>query len=409
MAIAEGIRKTLAYKKETSWGTVPVVTTGGQILRRVTGMFNLKKDTYQSEEIRSDFQMQDYRHGFRKAEGSVSGEFSPGTFAAFIQAALGRDFTAGSTTGALTNVTAAVTTGASGTFTRAAGSFLTDGFKVGDVVRWTGWATTGTPNNAHNFLITALTATVMTVTALDGVAIGAKASGDSVTGTVFGKKTFVPTTGHTDDSFTFEEWSSTIAQSEVYSGNKVNTVSLDLPASGLAKIDLGFMGKDLAQTGSSQFFTSPSAETSSGIFASVNGLLLVGGVAQAIVTGVKLNLNRNMTMEAVVGSNVSPDIFEGRCLVDGEFTAFYEDATFRDYFDDETEVSLVLVVTTANTAAADFVSITLPRIKINGADKDDGEKGVVRTYPFQALRNASGGTGVSSEQTTISIQDALAA
>jgi hypothetical protein len=49
------------------------------------------------------------------------------------------------------------------TFTRAAGSYLTDNFAVGMVVSWTGFVNAG--NNLTNVTITALTALVMTVSA----------------------------------------------------------------------------------------------------------------------------------------------------------------------------------------------------------------------------------------------------
>jgi len=50
----------------------------------------------------------------------------------------------------------------------------------------------------------------------------------------------------------------------------------------------------------------------------------------------------------------------------------------------------------------------LPRIKLGGQQKNDGSGGIVQTFPFQALLNANGGTGTSSEQTTIVIQDTAA-
>lgn len=395
--IAEGISKVLAYKKETTWGELPT-NTGAQIIRRVTGTFNLSKETYQSDEIRTDYQMADYRHGIRSVEGNISGELSPGTYADFFAAALARDFTVG-----VASVGVNVTASASAPhFTRGTGSWLSDGYKVGDVVRFSNFVATG--NNDNNFLITALTATDMTGIFLNGDAVTAEV-GTANDIEVVGSKTFVPLTGHTDDSFTWEEYYGDIDDSEVYTGNKVNTLGLSLPATGLTTIEVGFMGKDLAQSGAGQFFSSPAAQGTNGIFAAVNGALIVQGTVVGYVTGLSININRNLSMEAVVGSNVHPDIFEGRILVDGEFTAFYTDGVYRDYFADESEVSLTVALTTSNLKNADFMSITLPRIKVYGADKNDGESGVVRTFPFQALLNFNGGSGTNSEATTMSVQD----
>lgn len=401
MVIAVGIAKQLRYKKETTWGVAPGAT-GAQLLRRVTSDLDLKKETYQSNEIRSDYQVADFRHGVRMVDGGINGELSPGTYEDFLAAAVRQDWQTAATTGAI----ATVASNSAGTFTRSAGSFLTAGFKIGDVIRWTGWTAPATANNSRNFLITNLTATVMTGIFLDGTVVITKAEGDTVTGVVVGKKTWVPNSGHTDESFAIEHFYSDIAQSELFTGCKVNTCEIQLPATGLSTINMQFMGKDVT-TGTSAYYTSPTAETSSGVFAAVNGYLYVGGVQVGLVTGLNFTLNGNMTAEAVVGSNVRPDIFEGRVTANGQFTAFFQDATFRDYFLNESEISLLAVLTTGNTAAADFMVFNFPRIKLGNAAKDDGEKGLVQTIPFQALKNVSGGALLANLDTTFSVQDSL--
>jgi hypothetical protein len=103
-----------------------------------------------------------------------------------------------------------------------------------------------------------------------------------------------------------------------------------------------------------------------------------------------------------------PNLFPGPVNVTGQFTAYFTDATLRDLFVNETETSLVVALTTDNTAAADVVAFSLPRIKVGGANKSDGTGGLVQTFPFQALINNAGGTGTSSEQTSVVIQDTQA-
>ena len=71
--IAKGTAKTVSYKLESAWGT-PAGAADGKQLRRVTADFNLVKDAYESNEIRTDRQMADFRHGVRSAEGTLSGE-----------------------------------------------------------------------------------------------------------------------------------------------------------------------------------------------------------------------------------------------------------------------------------------------------------------------------------------------
>jgi len=403
MTIASGVAKQLVYKAESTWGTVPSAASA-QALRRVTSDLNLTKQTYQSAEIRTDYQVADFRHGVRSVAGTVRGELSPGTYEDFLAAALRKTFTA------VTNITGlSLTIAASGdyyTVTRSSGSYLSDGIKVGQVVRLTA-GSLAAGNLNKNLLVVGLTALAATVLVLNGSTLTAEGPIASCTMSVPGKESYVPTSGHTDSSFAIEHWFSDIAQSEVFSGCKVNSVGIALPPSGISTIEFGFMGKDVT-TAAAQYFTSPSAASTSGVVAAVNGAVAVNGTRVALLTGLQINIAGGMTAEPVVGSNTFPDIFEGRVVVSGQFSAYFEDATLRDLFLNETEASIVAAFTTANTAAADFLSITLPRIKVGGASKDDGEKGIVQTFPFQALLNTSGGSGTSSHATTIAIQDSLA-
>ena len=396
MATASGINKIVSYKKETTFGTL-LSASGAQTLRRVSSTFNLTKETYQSEEIRTDYQLVDFRHGVRSVEGNISGELSAGTYADFLASALARDWTA-ATPSALGSTTIAVA-GGKYTITRTTGSWLNDTVRVGNVIRLTGFATN---NNNKNLLIIALTATVATVVALNSATLTPETVASGGTYKVQGKTTYAPTTGHTDDSYTFEEWYSDIGQSEVYTGNKVNTVGIALPATGLTTIDLSFMGQDLKQRGVSQVFTSPTAQGNNGIFAAVNGALLVSGAPVGLVTGVNININRNMTSEAVVGSNIKPEIYEGRIIVDGDFTTLYQDGTLAGWFDTEEEVSLVVALTANNLPNSEFMSFTIPRLKLSTNTKDDGEKGIVSSNSFQALKGQGYG---GFEATTIMIQD----
>lgn len=403
MANATGLYKQVAIKREVTFGTAPGAT-GAQLLRRVQSTIDLSKDTYQSNEIRPDFQINDYRHGVRRVKGSLQGELSPGTYSDILGAMVKRDFAAGVSTTAQSITIAG--TGPSYTITRAAGSFLTDGFKLGSVIR----LSVGTFNAANinkNLYIIALTATVMTVLVLNGTAMVAEGPITGSTVSEVGKTTYIPSTGQTDISYSLEHFFSDINQSELYTGVKFDKVQLNLPPSGMATAQFDVLGQGIT-TATSRYFTSPTAVTSSGVLAAVNGILVVNGTQVAIVTGLQVTIDPTYTDQPTVGSNVVPALFPGPVQVSGQFTAYFQDNTLRDLFINETESSLQVVLTTNNTATADFVAITLPRIKVGGQQKNDGTGGIVQTFPFMALYNNQGGAGVSSELTTIRLQDSLA-
>lgn len=399
--VASGTQKSIIWQREDGcWGELPTVPVG-QTIRRVTGNFNLSKEQFSSEELRVDHQMVDFRHGVRSVEGSINGELSPGTYSDFIAAALSRDFTAGTgETGLTVDISDA---GAPiYTITRAAGDFTASDLKVGMVVRLSG---ANAANNGKNLLIVAMTTTVMSVIVLNGGTLVNDLAATPVSITAPGKATYIPSTGHTDVSYTVEEWYNDIGQSEVTTGNKVNTVGISLPATGLVTADFAFMGKDLVRAETTKFFTNPTAQGDDRVFASVSGALIIDGVPVSLVTSLSININKNLTSEAVVGSNVKPTMEFGRILVDGEFSAMLSGKQFADAFRDEKEIALVCALTTGTENDAQFMTITLPRIKINSDTKNDGEQAIVSTHSFQALKGDGTSGFVAS---TIMIQDSAA-
>lgn len=401
MAIATGVAKQLIYKAESTWGTLASPTSpNGQILRRDKSTLNLKKDTFASNEIRTDYQDADFRHGGRKVEGTLSGELSPGTYKDFIAAATRKAYASVTAMSSLTLTVAA--SGAFFTITRSAGSWITDGVRAGMVIRPTAGLNAA---SRIDCLVVTITATVLTVTPLNGASLTIESAVASCTVNVQGKVTYVPQTGHTNTSFSFEEWHSDINQSERFSGCRVSSVDLKMPASGIATIDVGLLGKDMTTAGA-QYFTSPVAATTTGVTSAVNGVLIVGGAKPIALTSLNVKLNGNMTTESVVGSNYSPDVFQGRVQVDGDFQAFFEDGTLRDAFMNETPVALAFAMTTDNTGTGDFFACYLPKIKLNDAAKDDGDKGIKRSYPFKALLYPTSGAG--TEMTTVQFQDSQA-
>lgn len=399
MTIAKGTAKKVAYKLESAWGTL-AGASGAKYIRRVTSNFNLTKDVIESAELRSDFQVADMRHGVRKAEGAINGELSPGSYSDFMQSVIARDFTTG-----VTSTTATLTIAVSGslfTISRAAGSWITDGLQVGNIIRLTG-AGLNVANQANNALVVSMSALALTVRVLSGTPMVAESSIASCTAQVQGKVTFAPLTGHTNQFYTIEEFYSDIAQSEVYTGMKVGSMAVQLPSTGMVTCDFNFLGKNLEQTGTTQYFTTPTVANTNGLFTAVNGAVVVNGVPIAVITAADFTLERGLEAANVVGSNFASDVFTGRIKVNGNFSTYFEDAAFRDYFKDEVVVSLVFALTADNSKTAQAMSFTLPKVKIGSATKADNELGVIQQHSFVALLNDVTTAGLPAS--TIQIQD----
>lgn len=399
--LASGVAKRVAYRKESTWGTLPGAT-GAKVLRRVTADFNLAKETYSSNEIRSDYQVAVFSHGVRSSEGSLSGELSPGTYADFMGSLVAKDFVAVSAITGLSITIAA--SGSNFTLTRAAGDWLTT-VQVGDVVALTAGAFNAANSN-NNLLVIGVSATVLTVRVLSSVTLVAEGPIVTATLTVRGKKTEVPLTGHTNQSYSIEEWYSDIAQSEVYTGMKVGSAAVSLPATGFATVDFSFTGKDLGSTGTSAYYTSPTAASTTGVVASVNGAVVVNGTSIAVITDASFTIERALENAVALGSNSLVEMFTGTIGATGSMSVYFENANFRDYFKDETEVALVFALSTTQDKAADVITFTLPRVKIGSFTKSETSTTISASCDFTALLNTVTSAGLPA--TTVKIQDTAA-
>ncbi|HEX5539898.1 MAG TPA: phage tail tube protein [Methylophilaceae bacterium] len=392
MASSQGINGLLVAKRETTWGT-KASASGARYLRRVTAEMQLEKDTYNSNEIRPSQQMSDMRHGTRKATGSLNGELSGSAYDEFMAAALRKDFVAGATSGAVITIASAA-----GTFTRSSSSFITDGFKVGSVISVSGFTDAG---NNGLFLITAISATVLTVSALAGQTQTTEAEGDSITIVEAGKKTFVPLTAHTDDSFTIEQWQPDSTISRTFLGMQVDQMNVSVQPNSMATVDFTFLGKDAETPTSSAYFTSPTAVGGEGTYSGPDGFLFINGVSSDKVTSLKVSIANNIQQEAVIGSNSIGAKARGKLAVTIDGSALFDNDAILGYFDEETEISLTYVLMSADNTEA--FAIHMPRVKIGTATVDDGEKVRILSFSGMALEYTAGATGI--EATTIQIQD----
>ena len=381
---AKGVSKQIAYKKETTFGVL-AGDTGGKLLRRTSADFNSTRESYESAEIRTSRQVSDFRLGTKSTDGALSGELSPNSYTDFIQSILARDFTVGGTAASV-SVTIAASSGFF-TLTRATGSYITDLFKVGEVVRMTG-AGLNAANAGNNLLVVAVSALVLTVRVLSDVTLIAEGPIATVAIAAVGKETFVPTSGHTDDSYTVEEWYSDIAQSEVHTGNRLGSWNVTVPASGLVTTDFTLMGKGLASKGTSQYFTTPAALGTSGIVAAVNGAVIVNGLATgACVTSFDISTSREMEASQCIGSDSAEEIFTGVIKISGSLNLYFEDSYVRDLFENETDTTLVLALATGSEKDAGVMTFVLPKVKLISFSKTDSSMGIVAAAAFTAVEN----------------------
>ena len=88
MSFGTGSRSYLAYLVESVFGTTPATPELFE-LRTKGNTIGLKKETLESEEIRSDRQITDVRHGNNMVDGDINVELSDLEFEEFLEAVLG--------------------------------------------------------------------------------------------------------------------------------------------------------------------------------------------------------------------------------------------------------------------------------------------------------------------------------
>ncbi|CAB4169190.1 hypothetical protein UFOVP1516_78 [uncultured Caudovirales phage] len=406
MSIAQGINKVLVFFKQTGLGVPGTVGahTGSQAMRRETGIGKLTMASFANTELTTFQQSTGKQHGLRSATYALSGLLSPNTYSTLFSSLLRKLFTA---TTALTGLGLTIA-GTAGAWTATGTGFLTGGLKIGDIFRITTATGLNADNLNKNFLISNLTATVITFTVVNGTTI-TTGTGTACTITIPGKKCLAPLTGQTQEYWTIEEWQTDIAQSELFTDMVMGSADISLPSSGNTTCAFNLAGLNRT-TGATQVLTSPAAVTTTPILTAVQGDIIVNGVAVANITGATIKIDcAAANMGGVIGTNFAPDVQRQVISVSGQLTAFYQDGVMPGYFDASTPINVVIVVATDGTAASDFVSFSMSSVILDGDDKDDGQKGIVRTYPFTARMNPNGGTALANDQTIISIQDSQAA
>lgn len=376
---------------------------GGTVLRRIQAEPNLQVDSFQSQEILASQQVRDFRNGVERGIISYASQLAPGAQIDFFQGMLRRNYTAVTP---FTGITVAAAAGPPGTFTRTGGSWLTDGFRVGMVVRSTGWATTAVANNNRNYRIIALTATVMTVTGVGDEVVATKAAGDSVTFTVVGKVTFIPATNQLRLYYTWEDWlpDMTAPKADIYEDCRVQTIGINIPATGMATISAQLLARNVV-TLNAAHFTAPAAASTVQSVTGISGLIRIGGVDVAILTSLSLQIAALVGAEPNIGARQVFDIVLGPLAINGNGSAMLTDYSYIDMMRNETEAELILLMESDSTLNAPFICITLPRIRIQNPTKSDGQMGLMQRFQFVGLENTS---STAFEATSFMIQDSAA-
>lgn len=366
MALASGANVSLSYIAEVVRGVTPS-TPAMKTLRVISRPINKTKTAIVSQERRRDRQIASVRHGFNQIGGTLGYELSSESFDDILEAALSNSWEeAPAITGSFS---ASATTNKIG---RTAGGLVAAGFVPGLTIQTGGFAT---PGNNGVMTVIAVTDTELTVDA----ELTTEAETGPITVEGLGK---VLRVGSLLKTFTFERALNDVTQFQVFRGVAVNSLSVQLQPDqiigGTVEL-LGMSGGDFSTSTLGVPAEAPITEP----LVAFEAELYLQGVKQTVVTSLNFTVANGRTVQPVVGSKFTPDVFEGTCQVTGQFVGFFENADLYNLFNEEEEASLF---SKCNGPAGDFITFMWPRVKVNSGDMDPPQEGPVSAnFSFQSL------------------------
>ena len=341
-------------RRETTYGQL-APNDSSAILTRLVAQDGLQatKAVIPSAEIRRDLQTTRARHGIRAVGGSLSGELSLGTWDDLFEAVLRGTWSSPLSVSALTLTFDAAT----GTISRGTGSFLTDGFRRGDTVR----CTVGGGANANvNFILTSVSAGSVTVGNRAAMTTASNVSGVTLTRP---KKLIMPAAGSLQRrSYTIEQGLIAADESQVFTGCRVTGFALNLTPGAPAGVTFNVLGQDAARrTGAqSPYFTTPSSTT--GVpMVGIDGAVADTAGALAAPTAATIGLDLQATTQDVIGSTVTPDVFEGVGVVSAQASYIRQGFGRWQSFWSEGEAGLFVLIPVPGGTPADFISFAIPQ------------------------------------------------
>ncbi len=365
---------------EATPGITPATPAWTKI-RNTGGVPSIIKDALISDELDDSREITGVRVGNEQAQGEYSVELSQTSQDDLIANAMSSAWVAGL---ALTTVEVTVDETLK-TFTRTAGDYISDGVLVGDLIRFNDL----TGDNALPFIVTAVTATVVT--------------GGGITHTLTPE--VVTTDIDTGDSIGTGSLCSTVSILTWFRG-KCGTVDQYVVTKGVEFTGFSFEVAVNAQVtgsfpllGRSQDFTGLPAgstfnpEVTTRAFAGVDGKVCVDGAVEAFITSSTLSNDNEASAQFELGNKAVAFIERGRATNTVSMSGFMANTDLVQRFVDEVETRVDIVLNGLDGA----MSFSYPKTFLTAATPEIGGP----TSITQSLE----GTAVGSKtQSSIIIQ-----
>jgi hypothetical protein len=382
--MSDSARHAAHYVAETTFGETPASPAFKRI-RHVGCTLGVQRGSLQSEELRPDRQISDFRLGTISVAGELATELSFASFDDFLEAV-----TLGTWTPKATKTASTISVAASdSSFNDSADGLEVAGFEVGDLITASNF-----DDNNGTFRIASVAAGKITVTLADGspatLVDEVAASGHKIETTETVLKA-----GTTRRSFSILRHftDQTAKPYHLFNGVEFNSLSLAVAANAMVSAKFGVMGRE----GIAPAETAPSgatfaAATTSAPLDGFTGALTSGGTPVAEVTEFSINLENGLEMRNVVGSKFTRRPSIGRSNLTGSATVYFEDSTFLEKFINEESTSLEIEMPDGDGNSYIF---EIPRFKFTGGQPDvSGQGSINLSMPFQGIMDPVSGSNI---------------
>jgi hypothetical protein len=412
MVYSEQALGLVAYKVQSAKGS-QASGAGAEVLRVAGGSGGqYQRTAIPNPEVRQDAQASRGRLGSKTTQGAHDTVMSLGNvdtiFEALFRSTWGSaDTVIDDETAAMSSATISV---ASNVITASTGSWITAGFRVGDIIRESEGLLAASQD--RNLRITALTATAMTVAPVDGVDLGDEAGPISAyTFTRPGRVLINAAAGAiTKRYFTIEEYDINIDGSEVYTDCVWSGANITMAPDAMVMINPSWMGTGQFETltgGSSPLFTSPSETTALAMEAS-QATIRIGSSTNIDLTGLEITIDTTPVAPPTINKDgIAADVFQGSFRVSMNITMLRQDLLDVADLIAETEQSLSIIINEPDSAPEDFFSIFVPNFVFGTVDKSAlSIEGGPRTQTINIPADLVGKdeTGGAYDATTMKIQ-----
>lgn len=348
----------VAVRRETTVGVGATVTGANRIRIIGSGGLELKRGTIKSVEKRVDALESMGRLGGKTVDGAYTSELTVGGATDVLAEAIMRSaWVTAVAIGFATMTTVAL---GSNTITAAGGDWInTQGIRVGDILTISGTSVSAD----NNINVPVLAVTTLTITTLAAAFTTLAAS---ATGTITLAKKLKNGATPTRYTHTVEQYDEDIGLSEIFLGCRCIGMKLSCKPNAIATVQWTFMGMDRTALsgGSSPYFTTPAVTTGLALIAD-DATIRKNGATVANFTGFDLTFSIAAKTQPVLGTFVSPDVFDNDMSVSGTIMALRSDFSDQTLYDAETEFEVSILLQELAAAPKPFFNIFIPRVKLS--------------------------------------------